>query len=58
MLFRSDEVTVLVTGSVLYSGRPDGVRNHPDVLEAYIGSRGDHLDGDVALPDATKEPVD
>ena len=53
-----DEVTVLAAGSVLYSGLPDDVRNHPDVLEAYIGSRGDHLDGDVALPDATKEPVD
>ena len=53
-----DEVTVMVTGSVLYSGLPDDVRNHPDVLEAYIGAHGDDLDEDPALPDATKEPVD
>jgi hypothetical protein len=33
----------MVTGSVLYSGTPADVRNHPDVLAAYIGSHADHL---------------
>src|SRR6202035_6077606 len=33
-----DRVTVMVTGSVLYTGTPSDVRNHPDVLEAYIGT--------------------
>jgi ABC-type branched-subunit amino acid transport system ATPase component/branched-subunit amino acid ABC-type transport system permease component len=38
-----DRVIVMVTGSVLYSGTPADVRNHPDVLAAYIGSHADHL---------------
>jgi sulfate-transporting ATPase len=38
-----DRVTVMVTGSVLYSGTPADVRNHPDVLAAYIGSHADQL---------------
>jgi sulfate-transporting ATPase len=37
-----DRVTVMVTGSVLYSGTPSDVRNHPDVLEAYIGTHAEH----------------
>jgi ABC-type branched-subunit amino acid transport system ATPase component len=41
-----DRVTVMVTGSVLYSGTPDDVRKHPGVLEAYIGSHADHLADD------------
>jgi ABC-type branched-subunit amino acid transport system ATPase component/branched-subunit amino acid ABC-type transport system permease component len=53
-----DEVTVMVTGSVLYSGAPDDVRHHPDVLEAYIGASGDHLEGGPARPEATRAPVD
>jgi ABC-type branched-subunit amino acid transport system ATPase component/branched-subunit amino acid ABC-type transport system permease component len=38
-----DRVIVMVTGSVLYTGTPADVRNHPDVLAAYIGSHADHL---------------
>ena len=53
-----DEVTVMVTGSVLYSGAPDDVRNHPDVLEAYIGASGDHQEAGQALPEPTTAPVD
>jgi ABC-type branched-subunit amino acid transport system ATPase component/ABC-type branched-subunit amino acid transport system permease subunit len=52
-----DEVTVMVTGTVLYSGTPDDVRNHPDVLEAYIGTHADHLDDD-AMPEAASEAID
>jgi sulfate-transporting ATPase len=39
-----DRVTVMVTGSVLYHGTPSDVRNHPDVLEAYIGTHAEHLE--------------
>jgi len=35
-----DKVTVLVNGSVLFSGTPEEVRTHPHVLEAYIGVHG------------------
>src|SRR5882757_2376915 len=41
-----DRVTVMVTGSVLYSGTPSDVRNHPDVLEAYIGTHAEHPEAD------------
>jgi ABC-type branched-subunit amino acid transport system ATPase component/branched-subunit amino acid ABC-type transport system permease component len=51
-----DRVTVMVTGSVLYSGTPADVRNHPDVLAAYIGSHADHL-GDVPSAEALAEPA-
>jgi ABC-type branched-subunit amino acid transport system ATPase component/branched-subunit amino acid ABC-type transport system permease component len=51
-----DRVTVMVTGSVLYSGTPADVRNHPDVLAAYIGSHAEHLQAEpFAEPFA--EPV-
>jgi ABC-type multidrug transport system ATPase subunit len=39
-----DKVTVMVNGSVLFSGTPDEVRTHPQVLEAYIGSHGGQAD--------------
>ena len=51
-----DRVTVMVTGSVLYSGTPADVRNHPDVLAAYIGSHADHL-GDAPSAEALAEPA-
>jgi ABC-type branched-subunit amino acid transport system ATPase component/branched-subunit amino acid ABC-type transport system permease component len=51
-----DRVTVMVTGSVLYSGTPADVRNHPDVLAAYIGSHADHL-GDAPSGEALAEPA-
>jgi sulfate-transporting ATPase len=41
-----DRVTVMVTGSVLYNGTPTDVRNHPDVLEAYIGTHAEHLEAE------------
>ena len=46
----------MVTGSVLYSGTPADVRNHPDVLAAYIGSHADHL-GDAPSAEALAEPA-
>ena len=52
-----DRVTVMVTGSVLYSGTPADVRNHPDVLAAYIGSHADYLE-DAPLPEPAPQPVD
>jgi ABC-type branched-subunit amino acid transport system ATPase component/branched-subunit amino acid ABC-type transport system permease component len=48
-----DRVTVMVTGSVLYSGTPSDVRNHPDVLEAYIGSHAEHLEAEPS-PEAAE----
>jgi len=51
-----DRVTVMVTGSVLYSGTPADVRSHPDVLAAYIGSHADHL-GDAPSAEALPEPA-
>jgi ABC-type branched-subunit amino acid transport system ATPase component/branched-subunit amino acid ABC-type transport system permease component len=56
-----DRVTVMVTGSVLYSGTPADVRNHPDVLAAYIGSHAEHLeDGPPAepVPEPAPQAVD
>ena len=51
-----DRVTVMVTGSVLYSGTPADVRSHPDVLAAYIGSHADHL-GDAPSAESLPEPA-
>lgn len=34
-----DELTVLHHGSVIAQGDPDTIREHPEVLEAYLGSR-------------------
>lgn len=34
-----DELTVLHHGSTIAQGDPDTVREHPEVLEAYLGSR-------------------
>lgn len=34
-----DELTVLHHGSVIAQGNPDEIREHPEVLEAYLGSR-------------------
>ena len=51
----------MVTGSVLYSGTPADVRNHPDVLAAYIGSHAEHLqDGPSAdpVPEPAPQAVD
>jgi len=56
-----DRVTVIVTGSILYSGAPDDVRNHPDVMAAYIGSHADHLEGGpsaASLPEPAPQAVD
>jgi ABC-type uncharacterized transport system ATPase subunit len=35
-----DRVTVMTTGRVLVSDRPEHVRRHPAVLEAYLGEDG------------------
>jgi ABC-type branched-subunit amino acid transport system ATPase component/branched-subunit amino acid ABC-type transport system permease component len=56
-----DRVTVMVTGSVLYSGTPSDVRNHPDVLEAYIGTHAEHLEAEPlseVVLEAAPEVVD
>ena len=37
-----DELTVLHHGSVIAHGNPGFVREHPEVLEAYLGSRRGH----------------
>ena len=37
-----DELTVLHHGSVIAQGDPATVREHPEVLEAYLGSRRGH----------------
>jgi branched-chain amino acid transport system ATP-binding protein len=36
----SHTVTVLKTGRLLAQGTPDEVRNHPDVISAYLGNEG------------------
>ncbi len=36
----SHTVTVLKTGALLAQGTPESVRNHPDVIEAYLGNEG------------------
>jgi ABC-type branched-subunit amino acid transport system ATPase component/branched-subunit amino acid ABC-type transport system permease component len=51
-----DRVTVMVTGSVLYTGTPADVRNHPDVLAAYIGSHAEHL-GDAPSAESVPQPA-
>jgi ABC-type branched-subunit amino acid transport system ATPase component/branched-subunit amino acid ABC-type transport system permease component len=53
-----DRVTVMVAGSVLYSGTPSDVRNHPDVLEAYIGSHAEHLEADHLEAEAAAEAAE
>ena len=36
----SDQITVMVNGTVIASGVPDFVRNHPGVRSAYLGEHG------------------
>jgi ABC-type uncharacterized transport system ATPase subunit len=52
-----DRVTVMVTGLVLYSRTPSDVRNHPEVLEAYIGTdAAAHLEAGPS-PKTAHEPA-
>jgi len=36
----SDHVVVLNFGQVIASGRPREVRSHPEVIKAYLGTKG------------------
>lgn len=38
----SDQITVMVNGRVIASGAPDGIRNNPEVQEAYLGDDAAH----------------
>lgn len=33
----ADRISVLVSGKVIFTGTPDAVRKHPDVIQAYLG---------------------
>jgi branched-chain amino acid transport system ATP-binding protein len=46
-----DYVYVLNFGKLLARGEPDEIKNHPDVIAAYLGE-----DGDAAAPDEDAEP--
>ena len=35
----SDEIVAMASGRVVTKGRPEDVRNHPEVLESYLGVR-------------------
>ncbi len=34
----SDTIVAMASGAVITSGRPDEVRNHPEVLRSYLGA--------------------
>jgi branched-chain amino acid transport system ATP-binding protein len=41
----ADRITVLDSGTVIASGNPEHVRKHPKVIEAYLGTEEDEIDG-------------
>jgi len=44
----SDEITVMVNGSVIAHGPPDAIRQDPQVQSAYLGEDGEDSTADVA----------
>jgi len=37
----SDQICVLDSGKILAMGKPDEVKNHPDVIKVYLGGEVD-----------------
>ena len=37
----SDRVCALDSGNILAMGSPEEVKNHPDVIKAFLGESGD-----------------
>ena len=37
----SDQICVLDSGKILAIGKPDEVKNHPDVIKVYLGEEAD-----------------
>ena len=51
-----DFIYVLDFGKLLASGRPDDVRNNPQVISAYLGQAGEEIHGDTDEQDLADLP--